>query len=172
MNRQNILIFLPANEFSEEEFLIVKNSFEKSIKKIFIASDTSGLCKGENGLKIKADVNLFNIHPSNFASIIIIGGSGIIKYWDNEVLQSKLKQFFEKGKVIAAICAAPIILGRANLLKNTDATCYPQFTNELIQTGANLQKAQVVSVGKIITASGASVAAEFCSKIISKINKL
>ena len=64
----------------------------------------------------------------------------------------------ESGAYLAAICAAPSILGDLGLLKGKEATCYPGFEDRL--TGATLSHHRVVRDGKIITATGMGVAIE------------
>ena len=70
----------------------------------------------------------------------------------------------EQNKWIAAICAAPSILGRAGLLKGKKATAYPGFERDL--SGAKLSHDTVCVDGKIITAKGAGVALEFGLKLV------
>ena len=64
MTNKSILMILPVKDFNEEEFLTVKNTFEKKELKIFIASNSSGLCTGKSGLKVKADITfIISMNP-------------------------------------------------------------------------------------------------------------
>ncbi|VAX27571.1 hypothetical protein MNBD_IGNAVI01-2471, partial [hydrothermal vent metagenome] len=122
---------MPAKDFNSEEYLMTKKTFEKNGFKVFISSDAYSLCQGDNGIKVKADVSIFNIHASNFLAVIFIGGDGVRKYWDNVSFHKIANSFAQSGKVVAAICAAPVILQRAGLLNNKNATCYPSDKKEL-----------------------------------------
>jgi 4-methyl-5(b-hydroxyethyl)-thiazole monophosphate biosynthesis len=70
-----------------------------------------------------------------------------------------LTQKAKQGIFLAAICAAPSVLGGLGLLKGKKAVCYPGFESEL--TGAILSDQKVVRDGKILTAAGMGVAFPF-----------
>ena len=73
----------------------------------------------------------------------------------------------EKGLLIAAICAAPSILGHKGLLKGKNAVCFEGFEDQL--TGANVLNKAAVRDGNIITACGAGAALEFGFMIVKYI---
>ena len=170
MNNKNILIILPAKNFNSEEFLITKQIFEKNGFKVFISSDAYSLCEGDNGIKVKADVSIFNIHPSNFLAVVFIGGDGVRKYWENKAYHKIASSFVKLDKVVAAICAAPIILQRAGLLDNKNATCYPPDKKELEKSSTMYQDVSVVVEGKIITGQSYLAATEFANAVIQLIS--
>lgn len=70
----------------------------------------------------------------------------------------------EHDKWIAAICAAPVILGHMGILRGRRAVCFPGFENEL--EGAKLQDAYVCTDGKIITGRGMGAALPFSLKLL------
>ncbi len=165
VQNKSILIVLPAVDFNEQEFLGTKNTLEKYGLNIFIASDAHSLCTGSQGLKIRADVSFFNIHVNNFAGIVFIGGPGVLNYWDNPVLHKISKRFYDAGKIVAAICSAPVILARAGILNGKEATCFPNDKNELEREGATYENKNVIVAGTVITAQGPHAAVEFGNKI-------
>ena len=75
---------------------------------------------------------------------------------DNPELIAALQEESRKGKIISAICAAPIVLARAGLLKDKNYTCYDGFEEE-IQDG-HYQKETVVKDGNLLTSRGPSTA--------------
>lgn len=171
MNNKNILIILPAKDFNSEEYILTKQTFEKNGFKVFISSDAYALCQGDNGIKVKADVSIFNIHTSNFLAVVFIGGNGVRKYWDNKSYHKIAVAFVQAGKVVTAICAAPIILQRAGLLENKNATCYPSDKKELEKGGTKYHYANVIVEGKIITGQSYIAAVEFANAVIQAIKK-
>ena len=171
MIEKSILIILPAADFNEQEFLIVKNTFEKASYKIFIASDSYSLCTGSNGLKVRADVSFFNMHEKNFAAVVFIGGSGVMKYWDNPTLHLIAKSFQKNRKPVAAICSAPVILAKAGLLSKIEATCHNSNKKDIERSGAIYKDSPVVVSENIITANGPAVAADFTKAIINQVTK-
>lgn len=169
--KKSILMILPASDFNEEEFLTVKNNLEKAGFKIFIASDAIGLCSGSKGLKVKADVSLYNMNDRNFIAIVLIGGKGSRNYWDNTNIHSILHRFNNNRKLVSAICSAPVTLARAGLLNDKEAVCYQDDKRTLEREGVTFRDAPLVSTGNIITGSGPKEADDFASAIINYLKK-
>ena len=167
---KSVLLILPAQNFNEEEFLIITNALERAEIKVFIASDSYSLCVGSNGFKVKNDVQLYNIHESNFGGLIIIGGDGIRNYWDNKTIQSTAQKFAGNKKPIGAICAAPIILAKAGLLSGC-ATCYPDDKSVLEKEGIDFKDTSVVTQKNIITAQNPAAATEFIKTFLYELAK-
>lgn len=170
MIAKSILFILPKKDFNEVEFLTTKRILEKGGCKIFIASDAASFCEGKNGLKFKNDVSFFNLNENNFSAIVFIGGNGVKEYWNNQILHKTARKFFEKKKITAAICSAPVILANAGILKNMDATCYPNDKMELTKAGAEFKDENVIVRKNIITARDADSSEEFAGAILNKLN--
>ena len=169
ITQNSILIFLSANNFSEEEYLIIKKVFLSSGKRIFITSDSYTICSGDNGLKVKADTDFYNVNDKNFSAVVLIGGKGSKDYRDNETLHKIARNFKRAGKIVAAICSAPIILARAGLLTNIPATCWSEDKNELIKLGINYNDRSVIAEMDIITSDGPRSAEQFAETILNLI---
>jgi protease I len=167
--KNSILIFLPANNFSEEEYLTTNKVFQKAGKNVFITSDSNSVCCGDKGLKVKADIHFYNVNQKNFSSIVLIGGKGSKLYWDNLSLHKILKSFKGADKIVAAICSAPIILARAGLLSKIPAACWQEDKNELINSGIEYQDRSVVVEREIITAEGPQSAEQFAETVLNMI---
>ena len=65
IQKKSILLFLAAENFCEQEFLTVKNIFLRKGFNLFISSDANSLCVGGNGMKVKPDVNIYNINKNS-----------------------------------------------------------------------------------------------------------
>ena len=78
-----------------------------------------------------------------------------------------MKDFHEKGKKLAAICAAPTVLGAAGLLKGKKAACYPGCEDGLI--GAEVLTDRVVVDGNITTSRGVGTAIPFALSLIAQL---
>jgi protease I len=167
---RSVLLILPAQNFNEEEYLIITHSLEREDINIFIASDANSLCKGENGLKVKNDIQFYNIHECNFGGLILVGGSGMRNYWNNPIIQITAKKFIENKKPVGAICSAPIILARAGLLSGC-ATCYPDDKNELELNNISYSDSAVVINKNIITARDPSASNEFMKAFLYELAK-
>ena len=169
VNKNSVLLFLPAKDFNEEEYLIIRKLLLKYGKNIFITSDDHYVCSGSKGMKVKSDISFFNINIKNFAALVLIGGKGSRAYWDNERLQNIIRNFNDSQKIIGAICSAPVILAKAGILKNKSATCYYEDKNELINLEINYQDRAVVIDKNIVTSNGSQSAAQFTEAVLHLI---
>ena len=167
--KNSILIFLAANNFSEEEYQIINRVFLKTGKQVFISSDSNTVCSGERGMKVRPDIDFFNVNENNFSAIVLVGGKGSKDYWNNENLHRIVKDFNSSGKIVSAICSAPIILARAGLLSKIPATCWDEDKNELIKLGIKYQDRHIVIEKDIITADGPHSAEQFAESVLNMI---
>ena len=84
---------------------------------------------------------------------------------DSRVL-SVVSDFYQEGKLVAAICAAPVVLETAGILSGKEATVHHKFTEELVS--AKYVSQEVVSDGNIITAWGLGAAIPFGLSIVER----
>ena len=92
------------------------------------------------------------------------GMPGTLNLAASEIVINAVRDAFDNGRYIAAICAAPLVLGRRGLLKGKEATCYPGFENELV--GAEISSFSVVTDGNITTAKGMGAALGFATELV------
>jgi 4-methyl-5(b-hydroxyethyl)-thiazole monophosphate biosynthesis len=78
----------------------------------------------------------------------------------DKIIESVMK----RGGRLAAICAAPLVLGRRGLLEGKRATCYPGFESEL--KGAVITDSDVVTDGNITTGRGMTVSLPFAEELV------
>lgn len=169
MIKNSILLVVAGKNFSEDEYQVVKTVLERENFKIFIASDAHSLCVGNRGLKVRAEVSFFNMRENNFNALVIIGGSGIKDYWDNQSLQNLAVSFNNSNKIVSAICSAPVIFAKAGLLDGKEATCYQNDKNELERCGSTYIDKPVVFRKNIITAQDVSSSHEFAQTIAERL---
>ncbi len=106
--------------------------------------------------------------PSDLQGVILPGGMPGTKNLDaSPVVDEALRLAANQGAVLAAICAAPLILGRRGLLKGCRATCFPGFEQEL--AGAQVESLPVCRDGQRITARGAGTAIAFGLELVSAL---
>ncbi|MFZ7131858.1 MAG: DJ-1 family glyoxalase III [Eubacteriales bacterium] len=120
---------------------------------------------GAHHMTIIAD-KLFEDADYDSCDMIVLPGGmpGTLNLQNHNGLIDKIKDFHFQSKWLAAICAAPKILGNLGLLKGITATCYPGFEEELYD--ARLTKDPVVQEGHIITSRGAGTALMFSLKLV------
>ena len=154
-----VYMFL-ANGFEEIEALCPLDLLRRAgveVTTVGIGSDT---LMGSHGIPVIADIPEGMFADSNPEMIILPGGMPGSKNLDeSRTVDMALSAASRKGAFIAAICAAPSILGDAGLLCGKEAICYPGFEDRL--TGAKISDKRVIRDGKIITAAGMGVALDF-----------
>lgn len=119
---------------------------------------------GSHQIEVTADIDEKDIKPEFADMVILPGGPGTKNLEQSAVMQKTVRFCAENGKYIAAICAAPSILGHMGLLKDHTAVCFPGYEEEL--NAKELSREPVCVSGKIITAKGAGVAVDFALKIV------
>ena len=170
MTNNSVLLILPAEDFNEQEYLIISNALERAQMKVFIASDANTLCIGSNGLKVKNDVQFYNIHESNFGGIVFIGGKGVKNYWDNTNLHLIAQKFQKNRKPVGAICSAAVILAKAGVITGC-ATCYPENKLEIEKEGIEFKDEPVIKNNNTITGRDPMAAVEFAKVFLYELAK-
>lgn len=120
---------------------------------------------GTHGITLHADIP-FDAELLKDGDMVVLPGGmpGTENLEAHSGLASLLRYYAEEGKWVAAICAAPMVLGRMGLLKGKAATCYPGFENYLVD--AECRTERVVQEGKFITSRGPGTAMEFSLKLV------
>lgn len=163
-----IFVFL-AEGFEETEAIAPVDVFRRAGLKVAIVSVTGELnvC-GAHGICVLADSRFEDISFEGDFMIFLPGGMPGTANLDNHAGLKRLIELQAEGKnKIAAICAAPSILGKMGLLENKEAVCYPGFETSL--HGASVPDARVVVSDEIYTAKGPGVAVEFALRIVENV---
>jgi 4-methyl-5(b-hydroxyethyl)-thiazole monophosphate biosynthesis len=125
--------------------------------------------EGAHRIIVEADKILDEVGSTeNYDGLVIPGGMpGATNLRDNDKVIRLVKEFNEEEKIIGAICAGPIVLQRAGILKGREVTSYPGFEKDL-KDGLYKEKL-VVQDGNIITARGPAVAVYFALKLVENL---
>ena len=122
---------------------------------------------GARGISVNADITLKDADFDSADMLILPGGMpGTINLSNCEALATELKKFAAEKKV-AAICAAPSVLGGLGILNGKTATCYPGFEEKLLGANATTNKVEVD--GNVITSRGVGTAIDFALAIITML---
>ncbi len=120
---------------------------------------------GSHNITVKADKKLNELNEL-FDCVILPGGMPGTKYlMESKEVNALVVEHFNQNRLVAAICAAPSVLGELQLLQGKKATCFPGFEDQL--HGAEVLNQKAVADGNIITAKGLGAAVEFAHAIIS-----
>lgn len=121
-----------------------------------------------NGVSVLADTTLAAIDPTLPDLVFLPGGMpGSANLRACDAVCQIVLDTNRNGGFVAAICAAPFILGELGLLAGREAICYPGFEDKL--SGATLSKHKVIRDGNIITAAGMGVALPFAAALVEAL---
>lgn len=126
------------------------------------------MVKGAHGVGIEADILLADADFADADALVLPGGMpGSNNLNDCDPLREALLNQHRQGKTIAAICAAPLVLGGLGLLKGKKATCYPSFEQTLL--GAEATNEAAVVDGNIITGKGPGLVFDFALAVVKAL---
>ena len=129
---------------------------------VTVSVESSRQVEGSHGVVVTADT-LLEANDYSDSSILILPG-GTVRLGEFDFLNKLLVSQNNVGKPIAAICAAPSLLGKLGILEGKEATCYPSFEGYL--QGAKVVDKRVAVGGNVITGRGPGCTVEFALKIV------
>lgn len=160
-----VYVFL-ADGFEEVEALTPVDLMRRAGVEVKTVGVTGEIVTGSHKIPVKTDITVDEVElDDNIEMIVLPGGMpGTINLQNDVYVDQTIDFCVNNDKYLAAICAAPKILGGKGLLDGKEAICFPGFEDELL--GAKLSEDIVAVDGKIITAKGAGAALKFGLKIV------
>lgn len=156
-----------ADGFEEIEALTVVDVLRRAgIDVQTVSISNSKTVTGSHRISVISDLTLSDADLDNSEMIVLPGGMpGTNNLYNCRELERSIAHRAENNKWIAAICAAPMILGKRGYLKGHEAICYPGFEKDL--NGATIKNQKVVISKNIITSKGPGTALDFALAIVS-----
>lgn len=165
----NALILLMPEDFRDEEFQVPKDRLEAAGVSVTVVGLRGGKARGALGLTVSPNIIISDVNVDGYDALIVPGGPGSPRYlWNDVKVLSLVKEAYDKGKIVAAICLAGVVLANAGILRWKNATVFktPQSMKIFKEKGVNYVEQGVVVDGRIVTAQGPSFAEEFADEII------
>lgn len=151
-DKKVIMIIAPEN-FRDEEYFNTRESLERAGIEVYTASLSLAAISSVEKKEVEVDMLLDDV-GDDYDGIVFVGGGGAKVYFDNEKAKELAQNYNDEGKIVAAICIAPLILAHANILTDKKVTSWHGSQQELREFGANVTGEDVSVDGKIITADG------------------
>jgi len=168
---KEIAMIISFDQFKDSELLVPKKLFEAEGAMVTIASSRIGMAKGTDGTTIKSELPFTSLKITIFDAVVFVGGQGCSAYWHNPVAHGIAQETVRQGKILGAICWAPIILANAGVLKEKKATVFNSGKEAVIlqEKGCSFTGEAVTKDGHIITANGPLAAEPFAKSIIGAL---
>jgi len=158
---KKVVMIIAQKDFRDDELLDPEALLADQGAIVTIASTTMEMVRGMQGGDVQPDMLVGEIKPEEWDAVVFVGGVGASQYWDDSTAHAVAKGTIEAGKVLGAICIAPVTLANAGLLKGKKATCWESEAEKLKAKGAEFTGAYVEKDGKIITANGPKASIAF-----------
>lgn len=164
----NVIVFL-APGFEEVEALTVVDYLRrvKPIQIEMVAVGDSLQVLGSHHIEVKADKQIDDlVNLDAYQAVVIPGGMpGAANLRDDQRVIKIVREMNAAGKLVAAICAGPIVLEKAKIIDGKKVTSYPGFEKDL--PNSSYQEIAVVKDGNIITSRGPGKAVDFALELVT-----
>lgn len=159
---KSVLMIIAKQNFRDEELAEPRSVLEGAGAKVTVASSAIQESVGMLGrVRATPDLTLKEVSVADYDAVIFVGGTGASEYWDDPTAHQIAKDAHGAGKLVCAICIAPVTLARAGLLEGKKATVFSSESGQLKRHGADYTGASVERDGNIITADGPQSATAF-----------
>ena len=157
-----------AEGFEELEAVTVIDILRRAGIEVVVASLGGSPVTGSHGIRIAADTPLAALMEQDFDMIALPGGMPGAEHLMKDARIGEIaKRLHAKGRPVAAICAAPMVLAAAGLLDGRRATSYPGFLKDAART--TVTNEGVVVDGGVITSRGPGTALDFALQLVETL---
>lgn len=165
---EKILVPL-ADGFEEIEFTTIVDVLRRADLDVTVASLAPGAVRGAHGIRIEPDACLADLDTRAFTMVVLPGGQpGTRNLAADERVLGIVRRLAREQRLVAAICAAPVVLHAAGVLTGVEVTAHPSVHDRL--AGAVLVKdRRVVRSGCVFTSQGAGTALEFALALVAEL---
>ena len=165
-----MIAVLLADGFEEIEALAPVDLLRRAGHDVKTVGMNGRIIIGAHGISVVADILPEEVDTSALELVVFPGGMpGATNLDASKYTDEFIDAVNRCGGRLAAICAAPLVLGRRGLLSGKRATCFPGFEGEL--RGATVVNESVVTDGSITTANGMRAALEFGDELVRLLAK-
>ncbi len=164
------VLMIVANEgYQDFEYERPKGILEAAGFEVVTAAKEDGEATGKLGGTCSVDIIFEDVDVFEYEAVLFVGGPGAVEYIEDVQAHMIARDADAEGKVLGAICIAPLILAHAEVLKDKDATVWDddgENGQRLDKLGAHFVDEDVVVDGNLVTANGPDAAEEFGAKIV------
>ena len=166
--KKRVLVPL-AEGFEEIEAVAIIDVLRRGGIEVVVAGLDEGQVMGSHGIVIEANALFDRVDIKSFDMIVLPGGPAhrtLAK--DARVLQA-VKDLHRLGRLTAAVCAAPVVLARAGVIKGVPVTSHPSVRDQLGDADVR-SSPRVLRSGKVITSQGPGTSIEFALELVAELS--
>lgn len=171
LNGKSVVMIIAPRNFRDEELLDTKEVLENYNVDVTVASKNVEKATGSLGAEVDIDKDIADVKVNEYDAVVFVGGPGTNVYFNDETALDIARDFYELGKITAAICIAPVILANAGILDGKKATVFSTGKDDIMANGADYTGEQVTQDGKVITGNGPAAARNFGELIAKELSK-
>lgn len=166
----DMIAVLLVDGFEEIEALMPVDLFRREGLNVKTVGVSGKIAVGAHKIPVVCDLISHEVPLDEVSMVVLPGGMpGALNLDASAFTDEIIHAVTKNGGRIAAICAAPLVLGRRGILEGKRATCYPGFEGEL--KGATVTDEDVVTDGNITTARGMEVALAFARELVQIVKR-
>lgn len=163
-------VFFLADGFEELEYVAPWDILRRAgIDVLTVSIHNRCEVVSARGMKILSDLKWSDAWEPAEILVLPGGGGGTANLRSHLGVLDAIRHQIERQALVAAICAAPLVLGDAGILTKTKVTCYPSVVEELKLKALEVCQDRVVESGLVITSRGAGTAADFGFALVTKL---
>jgi len=168
MPTPTVLVPLAAG-FEEIEAVTIVDVLRRAGLEVRVAGLVPGPIAGAHGITCATDCDLDAVDAAEVDAVVLPGGMpGTLHLMEDRRVLDLVRAVHERGRMTAAICAAPMVLARAGVLEGVRATSHPSARERL--GGARVQAGdRVVRDGNVWTSQGPGTALEFSLALVAEL---
>ncbi len=160
----NVVVLL-APGFEELEAVTIVDVLRRAGISVLLAGIAPPPIEGGHGIKVVPDLSIDDV--TTYDALVLPGGNpGYVNLERDQRVLRLIRAAYDAGKYVAAICAAPHVLGVAGIMEGATATCYPGLE---IPGAQRVEEERVVRQGKIITSQGPGTAMDFALSLVEAL---
>ena len=164
-----MVYILLADGFEEAEAIVPADLLCRAGAEVALTGVTGPVVTGAHGIAVQCDLELDQVKTEDLELLMLPGGlGGVQNIGASSAAMALIQSAAESGRYVAAICAAPSLLGKLGLLNGRKAVCYPGMEETMGAVDAQTGHSVVVD-GRFITGEGPGAAFDFGLKLVETL---